>query len=69
MSVIELYKEHINPNPSGSEIYQLLRQFDLNGILIFNPLDSRYNSLELRKRQENINRCKQYIFSQSIKKH
>ncbi len=39
MNIVELYKEHINLNPSGSEINELFQRFLLNGAVVFNPLD------------------------------
>ena len=67
MSILDLYKLHINSNPDGAEIHGLFMQFDL-GIFVnypdCEPFKEQHKEIALhRLRKENL--CKEWIIKNS----
>jgi hypothetical protein len=54
MNLFNLYVKHINPNPTGVEIHEFFKSFDLHQMLISNPnqvLDSADKKWDKEKRE------------------
>ena len=66
MSIIDLYREHINPDADGSEIHELLQRFNFR-LRTLHPTDDAYNSVIKRIDDENRERCIKWIIDNSIK--
>ena len=63
MSIIELYKTNINPNPDGAELHRLFSSFDLGLYINYpdcEPFKELHNEIKLnRLKKENM--CKEWI--------
>lgn len=63
MSIIELYKLNINPNPDGAELHNLFTSFDL-GIFVNYPDCDPFKELHYELKMSRIrkeNMCKEWI--------
>lgn len=61
MNLIELYKLNINPNPTGVEIHELFKRFDLHQIVVVNPLSEWYNEQQEKSRKFKMDECAKWI--------
>ena len=66
MNIIDLYREHINPDADGIEIHELLHRFNFR-LRTLHPTDDAYNSVIKRIDDENREQCIKWIIDNSIK--
>lgn len=46
MSIVDLYKEHINPDADGLEIHKFMKTYNLDEVLLLDPSNSRQNLID-----------------------
>jgi hypothetical protein len=65
MSIFELYKTHINPDVNGIEIHDFFKRFNLESLIISNPLDEKAQKEADRRHQEKRNIAIEWILRNS----
>jgi len=65
MNIVDLYKEHINPTPTGVEIHELFHRFKIQSLDVLNPLDDEYNKELIRSSQVRRNLCIEWVLKNS----
>lgn len=61
MNLIELYELNINPNPTGVELYELFKRFDLHQVVVVNPISEWFNEMEAKSRKLKRDECAKWI--------
>ncbi len=63
MSLIDLYKKHINPNPDGVELFEFFDKFD-TGIIVKHPNPDVWK-YQQEQEQRKRDRAEKWIFKNS----
>lgn len=65
--IIDLYKEHINPDPDGAELHNFLRTFNLGSLRIHDPLYPVMEKVQAMFDEKNQAEAKRWILDNSNK--
>lgn len=65
--LLDLYREHINPDPDGAEIHYFFSSFNLNSVRVDHPEERTINLMKDMYHEANVSAAKKWILDNSRK--